>query len=190
MGKLRLDLEIPSASDADLQSIAIAGKWDECAIKLARILEQSVVGNFTGAKARVEIGTAVAIVNSAALGNGSYATGNLTVVNNANIVANTSTITVAGSVLTFIVGEANGAQITIGANLTATAANIAARINSLVLPVTATSAAGVVTVVAKSLGTAGNSLTIATSTVGAVTVSGATLASGANNTAGVLFAAS
>lgn len=96
------------------------------------------------------------------------------------------TVTVDGRVYTAIADGATpvGNQFSVGASDTACATNLAAAINKgerldATSKVTATSAVGVVTVTARTAGTAGNSITLASSDGTDLAVSGATLAGGA-----------
>lgn len=97
----------------------------------------------------------------------------------ANPAAN-DTVLIGGSVITWKASGAVGAQVNIGADITASAAALAAYINanSVSLGVTATAAIGVVTVKARIGGVAGNAIT--TTEVGTNSAfSGATLTGGA-----------
>lgn len=97
------------------------------------------------------------------------------------------TVTIAGRTFTLVAGTAtvdanDYTKVKIGASPTATATNLTAAVNSWALtqntpPVSATSAAAVVTITALADGTGGNDITLAE--VGATfTVSGATLSGG------------
>jgi len=104
-----------------------------------------------------------------------YATGTVTLTS----IAADATVTVDGVVFTAKASPSGIAQFANGGDDTADAAALAAKINahpSLTTRVTATSASNVVTIRAYSPGTAGNSITLASSTEA---VSGATLANGA-----------
>ena len=101
-------------------------------------------------------------------------------VTNASVSAN-DTIACCGITMTAKASGATGAQFNIGLNATATAANIAALINSLAtlnIYVRATSALGVVTVRANQAGVVGNLIALATSNATGIAVSAATLAGG------------
>lgn len=89
------------------------------------------------------------------------------------------TITVRGVVYTFKVLAAAATEITIGANVTATAANTVSVINANDALLDALSVAGVVTVGASNTGTYGNSYTLAESASN-TTVSGANFSGGIN----------
>ena len=98
-----------------------------------------------------------------------------------------STITVAGTVFTFVASGAVGNQINIGANLAATMTALAAVLNASVVPAVAaatyTATANAINIVFDALGHAGNAFTLAASTTPAsnATPSGATLSGGAND---------
>lgn len=92
------------------------------------------------------------------------ASGTVTITH-ANVAAN-DTVTIGGLVLTAVASGATGPQFNIGADATADAVNLAAAVNAnatLAPHVTASSAAGVVTVAAKSKGSIGNLVVMATS---------------------------
>lgn len=94
--------------------------------------------------------------------------------------------TVNGHDLTFVAADPAGLEVLIGGTFGASATNLANTINeaSTVLGVTATVAAGVVTLKAKQAGTGGNAVTLAKNfaTPANGTVSGATLTGGADVT--------
>ena len=98
-----------------------------------------------------------------------------------------STITVAGTVFTFVASGAVGNQINIGANLAATMTALAVVLNASVVPAVAaatyTATATAINIVFDALGHAGNAFTLAASTTPAsnATPSGATLTGGAND---------
>lgn len=76
-------------------------------------------------------------------------TGTISITNNANLTSNTDTQTIGSVVLTWHATPSGENQVLIGANATASAVNLAAKINAhskLAGLVTATSAVGVVTV--------------------------------------------
>ena len=102
-------------------------------------------------------------------------------VTNTSVSAN-DTIACCGITMTAKASGATGAQFNIGLNATATAANIAALINSLAtlnIYVRATSSAlGVVTVRANQAGVCGNLYALATSNVTGIAVSAAAMAGG------------
>lgn len=112
------------------------------------------------------------------------ATGSLTF--SAQPVA-TSTITVAGTVFTFVASGAVGNQINIGANLAATMTALAVVLNASVVPAVAAATyaatATAINIAFDALGHAGNAFTLAASTTPAsnATPSGATLTGGAND---------
>jgi len=117
------------------------------------------------------------------------ATGTITFVDDA---VDTATVTVGGITYTFETGALDAAfKVLSGADLSASATNLAAAINAQSLAdtlfdaatfpnpvVTAVSAAGVVTVTARVAGTAGNAITLATAGDADITVGAATLAGG------------
>ncbi len=98
-----------------------------------------------------------------------------------------STITVAGTVFTFVASGAVGNQINIGANLAATMTALAVVLNASGVPAVAaatyTATATAINIVFDALGHAGNAFTLAASTTPAsnATPSGATLTGGAND---------
>jgi hypothetical protein len=98
-----------------------------------------------------------------------------------------STITVAGTVFTFVASGAVGNQINIGANLAATMTALAVVLNASVVPAVAaatyTATANAINIVFDALGHAGNAFTLAASTTppSNATPSGATLTGGAND---------
>lgn len=100
-------------------------------------------------------------------------------------LANNDTVTVNGQVFTAKTTVVDATtQFALGASDTAAAANLVTLVNASLLSLvynqfTATSAAGVVTFRAYLGGTAGNSITLASSDNGRAAVSGATLANGA-----------
>lgn len=96
----------------------------------------------------------------------------------------TNTLTVNGVTFTAVASGATGNQFNIGADDTASAANLAAAINASTSPavkgsVTASSALGVVTITARAPGTGGNAITLAETGDG-ITVSGEVLSGGFN----------
>jgi hypothetical protein len=98
-----------------------------------------------------------------------------------------STVTINGTVFTFVVSGATGNQVNIGGNLAATMTALATALNASVVPgvaaATYTGAAAALNIVHDTLGAAGNSFTLAASTSPASngTVSGATLSGGTNS---------
>jgi hypothetical protein len=99
----------------------------------------------------------------------------------------TSTITINGTVFTFVASGPTGNQILIGANLAATLTNIATALNGSAVPGVAAATYAVVggnqiSVTNDTLGAAGNAFTLAASASPAsnATMSGATLTGGAN----------
>lgn len=96
------------------------------------------------------------------------------------------TVTINGSVVTFVSGTPSGAQVQIGGNAATTAASMRTyvNINTLALGVTAGGSAAAVVLTANAFGTAGNAIGIASSAAGVV-ASAATLSGGA---AGITFA--
>jgi len=94
---------------------------------------------------------------------------------------NNDTVTLAGVVLTGVVGTPAGAQFKIETDGTVTAVNLAAAINAnatLVTLVVATSALSVVTLTALQAGVCGNQYTLVSSRDPGVTVSAAKMAGG------------
>jgi len=112
------------------------------------------------------------------------ATGSITF--SAQPLAN-STVTINGTVFTFVASGATGNQVNIGATLAATMTALAVALNASVITgvakATYTGTATALTMVHDVLGTTGNSFTLAASTSPASngTVSGATLSGGANS---------
>lgn len=105
-----------------------------------------------------------------------YATGAVTFA--ANPTAN-DTVTIGGTVITFVAGAPAAGQVQIGANAAATAAALATYINAnkATLKVEATSAAAVTTISATERGLNGNAITLAENGTN-TSVSAATLAGG------------
>jgi hypothetical protein len=97
-----------------------------------------------------------------------------------------STVTINGTVFTFVASGATGNQVNIGANLAATMTALATALNASVVAgvaaATYTGTATALNIVHDTLGTAGNSFTLAASTSPASngTVSAATLTNGTN----------
>lgn len=116
---------------------------------------------------------------------GTKATGTITITTNPT--AN-ETILVNGVTITFKAGSAPGmSDVLIGATASDTATNLAAKLNAHTDPAVAladySAAAAVVTVTYEGFGTEGNAFTLVTGTAAAkVTMSGATLAGGAEPT--------
>lgn len=88
--------------------------------------------------------------------------------------SNNDTVTINGVVFTFKTSPdaSDKKEVALGANATASAANLTAAINEVSTYVSASSAAGVVTVTAKEAGAAGNNITLAASAATAGTMSG------------------
>jgi hypothetical protein len=95
------------------------------------------------------------------------------------------TVTIGGTVITFVAANPVGNQVAIGATVAATADNLAAfligSLDANLIKFTYSVSNATVTLTAAALGTAGNSLTLATSDATAFTVSGATLSGGTAN---------
>ncbi len=97
-----------------------------------------------------------------------------------------ATVTINGTVFTFVASGATGNQCNIGGSLAVTMTNLATVLNASVVPgvaaATYTGAAAALNIVHDTLGHAGNAFTLAASTSPAsnATVSGATLTGGAN----------
>lgn len=98
-----------------------------------------------------------------------------------------STVTINGTAFTFVASGATGNQVNIGANLAATMTALATALNASAVPgvaaATYTGAAAALTIVHDTLGTTGNSFTLAASTspVSNGTPTGATLTGGVNS---------
>lgn len=118
-------------------------------------------------------------ITSATTGAGTAATGSVTFTTNA---AAADTLTLNGTAITFVASSPTGSQVLIGADATTTAANLQAFLNvsvdANILTANYSTAAGVTTITYKTLGTAGNSYSIAKSSTH-LTLSGATLTGGA-----------
>ena len=119
------------------------------------------------------------IITSNSTGAGAAATGTIT------LTAQPSpgdTLTVNGTLITFVAGAAVGSQISIGANVAATSAALqaflGASIDSNIDQATYSSQYNITTVLFKVVGTAGNSFTLAKSS-SAITLSASTLLGGA-----------
>jgi hypothetical protein len=101
-----------------------------------------------------------------------------------NQPANNSTITIGGVAFTFVTGAPTGNQIQIGANLAATLTNavtaLAAATGNPALANYSQTGGTTLVVTYKTLGVAGNTLTIAAQAASNGTASGATLTGGAN----------
>jgi hypothetical protein len=167
--------------------------------------QPSVTHHETHATATLQLGLGTVIAETGVLATVSgavRASGTVTV--GAGNAANGNTVTVGGVVYTFRTALTSGGlpnEVLIGGNVTASAENLVAAITGAAgagttygtgtakhPSVTATNSAGVVTVTAVSFGTIGNAITLAVSGAN-LSVSGATLASGANpssNAFGVL----
>lgn len=115
------------------------------------------------------------------------ATGSITFT--ANPIAN-STITLNGTDVTFVASGATGSQVNIGANLTTTLASLLSFLtgsaDTQLVKFTYAVVGTALNLTAATAGTAGNSLTVATTVVGA-TASGATLSGGAASGTGITF---
>lgn len=119
-----------------------------------------------------------------------YATGSVVV---AAVPSNGDTVTIGGTVVTFVTPPGNwndeapaGNNVYIGTTTAQTAQNFAAFLNgstdSNLVKFGYTLSGSTVNLTAKQIGTAGNALTLATSDTGAFTLSGATLSGGTANT--------
>jgi hypothetical protein len=108
-----------------------------------------------------------------------YASGTITL--SVAVPSDGETVTIAGTVITFVAADPVGMEVLIGGTINATATNLANFINdtTLVLGVNADVAAGVVTITANAPGTGGNAITLVESGAN-IAVSGATLAGGTN----------
>lgn len=118
------------------------------------------------------------VITSNSTGAGVQASGTITL--NGQPSAN-DTVTVDGTVVTFVAGTPVGSQVQIGASTSLTSANLqaflAASIDSNIDQATYSSALNVTTVLFKIIGTSGNSFTLAKSGAN-IAVSGATLSGG------------
>ena len=96
------------------------------------------------------------------------------------------TVTIGGTVVTFVTQNPIGNQVIIGANAAATAQSLAAFLigsfDTNLVKFAYTVAGTVITLKSVAAGTGGNSLTLATSNATAFTLSGATLSGGVANT--------
>jgi hypothetical protein len=96
------------------------------------------------------------------------------------------TLTIQGTVITFVAANPTGNQVLIGATAAATAINLLAFLNSSsdvnISKMTYSGTGATITATSVVAGTAGNAYTLATSDTGAFTLSGATLSGGTNNT--------
>lgn len=96
------------------------------------------------------------------------------------------TVTLGGTIVTFVAANPVGNQVIIGATAAATAQALAAfligSLDANLVKFGYSLAGSTVTTTAVAIGTGGNALTLATSNAGASTVSGATLSGGAANT--------
>jgi len=106
--------------------------------------------------------------------------------------ANLDTLTLNGTVVTFVTGVPSGNQVLIGANLAATLDNLfaflTASVNAELVKFNYSLAGSVLSLKAVATGTAGNSLTLA-KTATAITLSGATLTGGAATSIDGVFGA-
>lgn len=120
------------------------------------------------------------LITSATTGVGVDASGTLTVSTNPS---NGDTVTINGTVVTFVSALTSGVQVLIGTDNTATAVNLWAVLtnstNANLIACTYSVAGHVVTVTAAAAGTAGNAIALLTSSANVV-VSAATLAGGVN----------
>lgn len=118
-------------------------------------------------------------ITSNSTGSGAAATGSVTFTT--NVVAN-DTLTLNGTLITFVSGAPSGSQVQVGTDANTSAANLQAFLNASVdvniLTANYSTAGGVTTITYKTIGTAGNSYTVAKSSTH-LTLSGATLAGGA-----------
>lgn len=94
---------------------------------------------------------------------------------------NSDTLTINGVLITLVSGTPSGSQVKIGASAAATAANLQAflnaSVNTSILQADYSTAGAVVTVTFKTVGTSGNSFTLAESSTN-ITISGGVLAGG------------
>lgn len=119
------------------------------------------------------------IITSNSSGAGVKASGTVTFSSNP---ANLDTLTIDGTLITFVSGTPTGSQVKIGSTAIDTAANLQAflqvSVDTNINLATYATSAGVTTVTYKLVGTAGNSFTLAKSST-AIALSGATLVGGA-----------
>jgi hypothetical protein len=120
------------------------------------------------------------VITSITTGAGVKATGTVTLSTNPN---NLDTLTLNSTVITFVSGTPSGSQVKIGGSKEATSANLQAFLNATVVAGLLTAdyatALNILTITYKTVGTTGNSYSLAESTSGArIVVSAATLAGG------------
>jgi len=119
-------------------------------------------------------------ITSATTGAGVAASGNITLATNP---ANNDTVTIGGTVVTFVTAAPTGNQVLIGASANNTAANLQAFLiasnDANIVKAAYATVGAVTTVTYASVGTGGNAFTLAKTGTN-VTVSGATLSGGVN----------
>lgn len=120
------------------------------------------------------------IITSTGTGAGAYAIGSVTFIGNP--VAN-DTLTVEGTLITFVSSSPTGSQVLIGATPQITAANLLAflqaSVDSNIITCSYSLSGLVLSITAKTIGTGGNALTLAKSS-SELNISGATLTGGVN----------
>lgn len=118
------------------------------------------------------------IVTSSTAGAGLHATGTVTLNTNP---ANLDTLTVNGTLITFVTGTPTGSQVKIGGTVAQTSANLQgflqASVDVNIAAASYSTASQITTVTFNAVGTAGNSFTLAKSSTH-ITLSGATLTGG------------
>lgn len=118
------------------------------------------------------------VITSATTGAGVEATGTIVLTGNP---ANSDTITVNGTLITFVTGTATGSQVHIGASAQITAANLntflANSVNTNIVQASYSIVAETITVTFNQVGTGGNAFTLAKSSAN-ITISGGTLTGG------------
>lgn len=126
---------------------------------------------------------ALTCVATSISGAGTVAVGTVTFTSNPS---NADTLTIQGTVITFVTGTPSGNQVKIAATAALTLANLfsflEASADSNLIQCVYAASASVLSVHAASIGVAGNSITLAKSS-GSLTLSGATLAGGTNASA-------
>lgn len=156
--------------------------------------DQLIAGNLKIVSASVQLTGAAPLQRGSVLGLQSFgalsastgktfATGSITLANNP---AAGDTVTIGGTVVTFVAANPVGNQVLLGASAIATAqaleAFLAGSSDANLVKFTYSVNNAVVTLTAAAIGTGGNALTLATSDAANITLSGATLSGGTANT--------